>query len=177
MFTSPKKKKTKHRRRLVDVEREEQRKKRKRTTLKGADRIQSEKNVDKVKPYDKDKESKDEANTPINREVEESALTQFAHSLLEKLSRKGDGTSTKSNDNYFSNKTGEKDASPDGQKKSCKKKKHKKCQRRKTMRKDLFEDSQNEAEDITVKKSNRPREGSCEMSEAVNTCKSIKTNM
>lgn len=45
------------------------------------------------------------------------------------------------------------------------------------MRKDIFEDSQNEAEDITVKKSNRPREGSWEITEAVNTCKSIKTTM
>lgn len=50
MFTSPKKKDMKHRRRLVDVERHEKRKL-KRTTLKRVDRIQSEKNMDKVKPY------------------------------------------------------------------------------------------------------------------------------
>lgn len=42
----------KHRRRLVDIEKQEYRK-RKRTTIKEKDRIQSQKNVDKVEPYGK----------------------------------------------------------------------------------------------------------------------------
>lgn len=67
--------------------------------------------IDKATP------SQDKSSTPHNKDFEESALTHFAHSLLEKISRKGDGTSTKSNDNYISNKTGENKKS-ESQKKS-----------------------------------------------------------
>lgn len=171
MFTSPKKKNPKHRRRLVDVEREEKRKKRKRTTLKTAERIQSEKHVDQVTPYDKQVESKEvKANTPIHKKIEESTLTHFAHSLLEKMSRKGDGTSTKSNRTPDSNSK--------SKKKSWKRKHHhKKSQRRRTVMKEDFGDSQMKAEEFSLKKSKKPKDSSLELGGAVNTWKSIKSNI
>lgn len=48
----------------------------------------------------------DQVFTPQDN-CEYSALTNFAHSLLEKMSRREDGESTKSNDNYRSGITGQ----------------------------------------------------------------------
>lgn len=59
--------------------------------------------------------------TPKNKDWEYSALTNFAHSLLEKLSRRDDGESTKSNDNLISNKTNYNGRTTDSGKKSWKK--------------------------------------------------------
>ena len=68
-----------------------------------------------------------------------SALTNFAHSLLEKLSRKEEfGESTKSNDNYRSGKTGQGAPTTDSGKKSCRKhRKHRKTNFKKSTRKNL----------------------------------------
>ncbi len=44
------------------------------------------------------------------------------------------------------------------------------------MRKELLKE-ENQAEDISLKKSKQPKDGSVEISEAMNTCKSIKSTM
>lgn len=45
---------------------------------------------------------KGKVDTPHNNEIKNSTLTHFAYSILEKISRKGDGTSTKSNEQHIS---------------------------------------------------------------------------
>mmetsp|Transcript_2244 Transcript_2244/g.2626 ORF Transcript_2244/g.2626 Transcript_2244/m.2626 type:complete len:194 (+) Transcript_2244:537-1118(+) len=155
--------------------------KRKRTTIKATDRIQSEKYVDRVEPYENDTSSKEpKANTPINKEVENSALTHFAYSLLEKLSKKGDGTSTKSNDNQVSGKTAGYANPPESQKnKSCKRK-HRKTGHRKKKKKRTEDECSSKTGNISsIKKSGMrlPKDGSCELEEVLNTCKSIKATM
>lgn len=122
VFSSPRKRDHKHRKRKIDVERQEQKKK-----LKERGRINSDKNMELVKPFygkyfswlfliDQISGTNDEANySPAN--LENSVLTNFAHSLLEKMSRKGNESSTNTNDHQASNYA---DPTTESGKKSCK---------------------------------------------------------
>lgn len=67
-----------------------------------------------------------QAHTPPYRNSEYSALTNFAHSLLEKISRREDGESTKSREDHISSKTKYARQTTDSGKKSWKRRKHKK---------------------------------------------------
>ena len=115
----------------------------------------------------------------MNNEFENSALTHFAYSLLEKLSKKGDGTSTKSNDNHISGKTGYGAPTPDSQNhKSCKHRhKHKHKHKKRKEKEKLEKQWTMKPREISVKKSGMPNDGSWELNEAMNTCKSIKATM
>lgn len=76
-----------------------------------------------------------EETTPSGYNLENSVLTNFAHSLLEKFSRKDGPESIKSNDNYISNKTNNNDPTTESGKKSCKgrhKHRHKKRKHKKS---------------------------------------------
>jgi hypothetical protein len=65
---------------------------------------------------DQNSGTNDDANfSPAN--LENSILTNFAHSLLEKMSRKGNESSTNTNDNHVSNYA---DPTTESGKKSCK---------------------------------------------------------
>lgn len=112
VFSSPKKKDLKHRRRKVDADRIEERRKRK-SEFAQTRKFQSEKDVELIQPYGtllrllldwRISQKEEEVQTP-QKDCEYSALTNFAHSLLEKMSRKEDGESNASNNDYISGKT------------------------------------------------------------------------
>ena len=67
-------------------------------------------------PIDQNSGTNDDANySPAN--IENSVLTNFAHSLLEKMSRRGNESSTNTNDHHMSNYA---DPTTESGKKSCK---------------------------------------------------------
>lgn len=131
IFTSPKKKDMKHRKRLVDRERQERKAKRRRTKIKTKknsrkriEKVQSDKFVDNLQPF-----------TPKKDENwgDDSALTNFAKSMLDRMMHQKDDAEKSTNKDYISHITGTNDADEYGattesQKRSTKKRpKHKKC--------------------------------------------------
>ena len=123
----------KRRRRKIDVERAEERRKIRETEEKSKN---SQRDTDKVQPYGKvfslyclDLQTFrgiSKQYTQINKDYENSVLSNFVHSLLKDWGNKGDGESTGTHNDYISSKAGYgAPTTESGKRKSCKKRRHK----------------------------------------------------